>query len=244
MVHGIGEHVGRYSHVAEYFMQQGYAVTGIDHYGHGKSDGRRGASRGMAFTFDYLQAFVAHVKDLYGKPVLMYGHSMGGGILTGFLLQRQPQLLAAVISAPALIIGMRPGPLLKGLLRVLSALAPNLLIKQGLDINKISHDPDAVQLFLRDPLRHDKLSLRLANDMIRNGAWCLEHAQALTTRSLLIHGDADAFTALEGSRLFVRRAPATLLTYKEWPGSYHELHNEYNKDEVLQFICQWLRHLK
>lgn len=241
IVHGIGEHIGRYDQVAAFFMQQGYAVIGIDHYGHGKTDGHKGASRGFEFMFDYLKAFLRHVKTQFSKPVIMFGHSMGGGVLTGFLLKRQPEILAAVISAPALIIGTRPGPLLKGALKVITAIAPNFRISQGLDINKVSHDPLAIEKFENDPLRHDKISFRLANDMIQNGAWCLEHADQLKVRSLLMHGSADEFTAVEGSRLFAKRAPANLLTYKEWDNLYHEMHNEPESAEVLQYVADWLK---
>ncbi|NIG54202.1 alpha/beta hydrolase [Chitinophaga sp. Cy-1792] len=240
IVHGIGEHIGRYDHVASYFAERGYAVTGIDHYGHGLSDGARGASRGMRFTMAYLWDFLQHTKEQYGKPVVMYGHSMGGGALTGFLLRKQPHIAAAVISAPALIVARRPGAFLRTVLNIGARLLPNLRVSQGLDINKISHNRAAVEKFRDDPLRHDRMSLRLANDMVRNGLWCLHHADLLKVPSLLIHGNADELTAVEGSRLFAERAPAGMVTYKEWPGSYHEMHNEDNSSDVLLFVYQWL----
>lgn len=243
IVHGIGEHTGRYDNVAAYFMERGFAVTGIDHYGHGKTDGQRGASKGFEFMFDYLQEFLHHVKTEFNKPVVMYGHSMGGGVLTGFLLKRQPNLLAAVISAPALIIGTRPGPILKGILKTITSVVPNIRIPQGLDINKISHDQTAVEKFRNDPLRHGKLSFRLANDMIQNGAWCLKHASDLHVKTLLIHGNADEFTAVEGSRQFAASAPAQLITFKEWDSLYHEMHNEPESKEVLGYIANWLKTL-
>ncbi|MBS0029179.1 alpha/beta hydrolase [Chitinophaga sp. 22321] len=244
IVHGIGEHIGRYDHVAAFFMKEGFMVIGVDHYGHGKSDGKKGASKGFPFMFDYLEAFLEKVKNDYGKPVVMYGHSMGGGVLTGFLLHRHPGLSATVISAPALIIGTRPGSFLKGTLKVLSAIAPNLRIKQGFDIHKISHDKAAVEKFRKDPLRHEKISLWLANDMIQNGAWCLLHAASLKVKTLLIHGSADEFTAVEGSRLFAERAPAALLTYREWEGMYHEMHNEPDSRDVLLFMAGWLSNVR
>ncbi|SHL57589.1 Lysophospholipase, alpha-beta hydrolase superfamily [Chitinophaga jiangningensis] len=242
IVHGIGEHIGRYDAVAAYFADKGYAVTGIDHYGHGGTDGLRGATRGLDFTMDYLNDFLWHVQDLYNKPVVMYGHSMGGGMLTGFLLRKQPNIEAAVISAPALIVARRPGPLLRAFLRVAATILPNLRISQGLDITKISHDVQQVEKFRADPQRHDRMSLRLANDMIVNGLWCLHHAKNLQVPSLLIHGSADELTAVEGSRLFAERAPQNLITYKEWPGDYHELHNEVNSKDVLFYINKWLTH--
>ncbi|RFS26405.1 lysophospholipase [Chitinophaga silvatica] len=240
IIHGIGEHLGRYAHVAEYFTTQGFAVVGIDHYGHGLSDGKRGASKGYEFTFDYLSAFLQHIKDTYHLPVVMYGHSMGGGILMSYLLKRKPAIQAAVVSAPALIVADGPGTVLKSMLKVLSKVVPNFTIKQGLDINKISHDPKQVTKFEQDPLRHDKLSLRLANDMIQYGAWSIAHADELKIPTLLIHGTADAFTAVEGSRSFAGKAPKQWLTYREWEGMYHELHNEPENREVLSFISGWL----
>ncbi|RBL91649.1 hypothetical protein DF182_03265 [Chitinophaga flava] len=240
IIHGIGEDISRYAPVARFFNQEGYAVVGLDHYGHGKSDGKRGATPGFDYILDYEAAFLAHIKELYHKPVVMYGHSMGGGVLTGFLLRRSPDILAAVISAPALIVAKRPGALLRGLLKMLNRVVPHIRLSQGLDITKISHDIEEVEKFRHNPLRHDKISIRLANDMIQNGLWCLEHADTLKTRSLLIHGADDAFTAVEGSRLFADKAPASMLTYREWPGDYHELHNEFNRKEVLNFIAGWL----
>ncbi|MBV8251750.1 MAG: lysophospholipase [Chitinophaga sp.] len=242
IVHGIGEHVGRYDHVATYFAEKGYAVIGIDHYGHGGSDGQRGATRGMEFCFDYLADFLQHVQTTFRKPIVMYGHSMGGGILTGFLLRRQPDIEAAVISAPALIVARRPGALLRGILYLGAALFPDLRVSQGVDIHKISHDPAQVEKFKADPLRHDRMSLRLAADMVRNGRWCLRHAKELKVPALLIHGSADALTAVEGSRKFADSAPPSLITYKEWTGGYHELHNEPNNKDVLFFINKWLTH--
>ena len=243
IVHGIGEHIERYDHVAAFFMKQGFAITGIDHYGHGKSDGPRGASKGFEFMFDYLQEFLLHVKKEFNKQVIMFGHSMGGGVLTGFLLKRQPELMAAVISAPALIIGTRPGPALKGILKVITSIAPNIRIPQGLDINKISHDKTVVEKFRKDPLRHGKLSFKLANDMIQNGSWCLKHAKDLHVKTLLIHGNADEFTAVEGSRQFAESAPSQLITFKEWDNLYHEMHNEPEGKEVLSYIANWLKQL-
>ena len=242
IVHGIGEHIGRYDAVAAYFADKGFAVTGIDHYGHGRSDGDRGASKGLQFTMDYLGDYLRYVQEQYGKPVVMYGHSMGGGMLAGFLLRKQPAIEAAVLSAPALIVARRPGALLRGFLRVAAAVLPNLRISQGLDITKISHDTREVEKFRADPLRHGKMSLRLANDMIQNGLWCLRHAKQLHVPALLIHGNADELTAVEGSRLFAERAPQNLLTYKEWLGDYHELHNELNNKDVLFYVNKWLTH--
>lgn len=240
IVHGIGEHIGRYAHVADFFNQKGCAVIGIDHYGHGRSEGKRGASLGFEFYFDYLEAFLQYVEEQYKVPIDLYGHSMGGGIVTGFVLKRQPAIHAAIISSPALIVAKKLPSFLLSLLKGINAIVPNLQIKQGLDVNKISHDKDVVTAFNKDPLNHDRMSIRLAYEMIMNGLWCIDHAKQLKIPALLIHGNDDQFTSVEGSRKFVRNAPSNLLTYKEWDGGYHEMHNEPEKLIVLGYISDWL----
>lgn len=240
MVHGIGEHMGRYDYLARHFVKNNYLVIGIDHYGHGNSEGKRGTTKGYDFYFDYLDAFIRYVKEEWGKPVVLYGHSMGGGITAGYLLKRQPQLSAAVLSAPALMLTRAPSQLLTKTVGVLSKVAPDFLIDQGLDINKISRSPEIVASFKNDPLRFDKLSLRLAYEMVENGRWCIDHADLLQTRTLLMHGDADEFTSIKGSDQFAANAPAQFLSYKKWPGAFHELHNEPERDEILGFVKGWL----
>lgn len=243
VVHGIGEHMDRYDALAKYFNQQSYHVMGIDHYGHGKSDGKRGASKGFEFYFDYLSAFLDHIQQKYNKPIILYGHSMGGGIVTGFVLKRSSLIDAAIITSPALLTYRKVPKYLLNVLAVLNRLVPNLRVEQGLDLQKISHDVAVIEAVKKDVLNHSKMSVRLAYSMVINGLWCIEHAQQLKIPALLIHGDADEFTSVEGSRLFAERAPNQLLTYREWPGGFHELHNEPNKKEVMEFIALWLKKL-
>ncbi|PZF74551.1 alpha/beta hydrolase [Taibaiella soli] len=240
IVHGIGEHMGRYDYLARHFIKQNYLVTGLDQYGHGNSEGKRGTTKGFDFYFDCLDAFIHYVKEEWGKPVVVYGHSMGGGILAGYLLKRQPQLLAAVLSAPALILASEPSLLLTKTVGVLSKLAPDYRISQGVDLNKISHLPEVVSSFKNDPLHFDKVSLQLAYEMVQNGKWCIGHANLLQIPTLLIHGDADEFTSIKGSDQFAANAPKQFISYKKWPGAFHELHAEPDRDEFLGFVEGWL----
>ncbi|MFC6099038.1 alpha/beta hydrolase [Olivibacter domesticus] len=240
LVHGIGEHIERYDNLAKYFNQYSYHVIGLDHYGHGTSDGQKGASKGFSFYFEYLQAFLDYIHQQHNKPIILYGHSMGGGIVTGFILKYKSSIQAAVITSPALLTYRKVPRYLLMILAVLNKLIPNMRIKQGLNLQKISHDHQVIEAFKKDPLNHNKMSIRLAYSMLINGLWCIEHAQQLKIPTLLIHGDADEFTSVEGSRLFADKAQKNLLTYKEWGGGFHELHNEPNKMEVLAFILSWL----
>jgi len=244
VVHGIGEHMGRYDYFAHHFMQHNYVVTGVDHYGHGNSAGKRGTTKGYDFNFDYLDAFIRYVKEEYGKPVVLYGHSMGGGIVAGYLLTRQPDILAAVLSAPALLLAREPSKLLTRTVGALSKIAPDFRIDQGVDIDKISHLPEVVHSLKNDPLHFDKVSLQLAYEMVANGEWCIENAHLLRIPTLLMHGDADEFTSIKGSDRFAAKAPAQFLSYKIWPGAFHELHADTERDEILGFVAGWLSQIQ
>jgi len=244
LVHGIGEHVGRYNEMAQYFNQHNYDVIGIDHYGHGRSPGKKGASKGFEFAFNYLGAFIDYVQNSYNKPIILYGHSMGGGIVTGFILKRNSPIEAAIISSPALLTYKKIGYFQQKALAVLNYIIPHIRIEQGLDLQKSSHDPKSISAFESDPLNHSKMSIRLIYTMIKNGFWCLKYPQRLRVPTYLFHGDADEFTSVQGSRLFASKASSNLLTYREWPGGYHELHNEPNKNEVFDAILAWLASLK
>jgi acylglycerol lipase len=240
IIHGIGEHIGRYVHVADYLNADGYAATGIDLYGHGLSDGPRGTSKGIEFTFDYLSAFLNYVLFTYQKPVILYGHSMGGGLVAGLVLKRQPSVKGVIISSPALLI---PGVTLfsKLIFKGLNALVPNLRISLALGINKPTHSKNVIAVFKNDKLTHSRMSIRLAYEMILNGEWCLENAGYLRIPALVIHGSKDALTSPAGSRLFAKKAPQQLIFFEEWTGGLHELHNEPEKDEILSIILDWLQ---
>lgn len=243
LVHGIGEHTGRYQDMAAYFNKQGYGVIGIDHYGHGGSDGKRGASKGFKFYFEYLEAFIHYVNKRYAVPSILYGHSMGGGIVCGIILRSTLPIQGAVVTSPALLTYRHVPSYLFKVLAVLNYFIPHLRINQGLDIRKLSHDLQIVEAFKSDPLNHHKMSIRLVYTMLSNGYWCLAHAHLLKKPMLLLHGDADEFTNVTGSRKFAQAAPKQLLTYKEWAGGFHELHNEPINEEVLAFIGGWLHSL-
>ena len=161
IIHGIGEHLGRYDEIADFLNTDGYAVTGIDLYGHGLSEGPRGASKGIEFTFDYLSAFLNYIVFTYRKPVILYGRNMGGGLVTGFVLKRQPPVKGAIISSPALLI---PGIALfsKLIFQGLIAIVANLRISRGLHIIRPENSKKVIDVCKNDKLTHSRMSIRLA----------------------------------------------------------------------------------
>jgi acylglycerol lipase len=242
IVHGHGEHTGRYRKVAEFLNKEGYAVIGLDQYGHGRSDGARGASKGMEFCFNYLAAFLEFLQLTYQKKLVLYGQCMGGSIVSGFVLKRQPVIEGVIISSPALLFP-NMSVIKRTVVKVASMIVPDLRIKQRVKPDRLTHDSGVIVAFKKDVLNHSLMSIRLVWDMIRNGEWCIASAERLNTPALLIHGSEDAFTSVTGSRRFASVAPAGLITYREWPGAYHELHNEGEKGEVLALVSTWIGQL-
>lgn len=241
LVHGIGEHTGRYQHVAEYFTKAGYVITGFDLRGHGKSEG----IRGHAPSFDHLMDDITQGIDILrsnfpGLPVFLYGHSLGGALVIYYSITRDSNLAGVIATSPALGITV-PIPPIKLLLgKIMYAVFPTFQMKNGLDPNDLSHDTSVGQRYTSDPLVHPFTTARLGLDLIKSGSFNIEHASEVQYTMLLMQGTADKLVSPELTRKFAEKAPSQLITYKEWDGYYHELHNETQKDVVLQVMVDWL----
>jgi alpha-beta hydrolase superfamily lysophospholipase len=240
LIHGLGEHCGRYAHVAAAFNQAGYAMLGFDLRGHGHSGGPRGhAPSSEAFLEDIDLLFVEAEKRYPGKPRFLYGHSLGGILVLYYALRRKPQL-SGLISTGS---GLR-SPLIEQKLKVafahsMASVLPTMTLSTGLNPEHLSHDPSVVQDYRNDPLIHYKASLAMASSTIRATQWTMEHAAELSYPLLLIHGAADQLTYPSGSQEFARRVSGSC-TLRLWEGLYHEIHNEPEKEQVIAVIVQWM----
>ena len=246
LVHGLGEHAGRYAHVAAALNAQGWRVLGYDQRGHGQSAGPRG---GIAAS-DSLLADLALVLDTaraaHPGPLVLLGHSLGGLVAARFVaesLQAAPAAWARpvdalVLSSPALDPGLNA--VQKLLLVVVPALAPNLAVNNGLRPVWISRDPAVVQAYVSDPQVHDRISGRLARFIADAGLDVLATAPRWTVPTLLMWAGADRCVAPRGSAAFAASAPTAVLRPHEWPGLAHEIFNEPEKAQVLAALTQWL----
>jgi len=239
LVHGLGEHTGRYAWVAEYLNRQGFSVTGFDLHGHGKSGGVRGHFASYDRALADIQESLDYISHEDGKPVdFLYGHSMGGNLGLNFLIRRKPTLRGAVITSPGLRTYLvTPGWKL-GLGKILYSLAPTTLLDNGLDLNYLSRDPDVKVIYKQDLLTHRFISARFGLDFLQAGEWALEHAKELQTPTLLQVGSQDHLISFEAAREFARQAPGC--DFIPWEGLYHETHNEPEKEEVLETMVRWL----
>ncbi|MCJ0765710.1 alpha/beta hydrolase [Variovorax terrae] len=240
LVHGLGEHAGRYEAVARRLNDWGFAVRGYDQYGHGESGGARGTLPGDARLLDDLADMVDSLRARAGPatPLILLGHSMGGLVVGRFVSLNLRPVDGLVMSSPALDPGL--SAVQKLLVGVLPRFAPNLCVGNGLDDSYLSHDPAVVAAYRADPLVHDRISGRLARFIAEGGPATVAQAARWSVPTLLMYAGADKLVNPAGSRAFAAAAPASVVTSRGFEGYYHELFNEIERDAVFALLQQWL----
>ncbi len=240
LVHGLGEHIGRYEHVGAALTGAGFALLGFDHRGHGKSAGPRGHTPSYEALLDDIHTFLTQVEERYpDTPRFLYGHSMGGNLVINYPLRHPADLNGVIATAPFLRLAFQPPALKVALGRWMNNLLPGFTQTSGLETAALSRDPQVVEAYEKDPLVHDKISARLFVSLFDAGLYALEHAADFPIPMLLLHGTADRLTSAEASREFGARAPFYVTT-ELWDGWYHELHNEPEKERFFRRLIAWL----
>ena len=244
IVHGLGEHAGRHERLARWFNAHGYAARSYDQRGHGRTPGPRGALQHADDLLADLSVVHADYARTLGVAPLLLGHSMGGLVALRAVLDERIMPRALVLSSPALRSHASPG--LRRLAATLARLAPNLRLRNGLELERLSHDPRVAAAYRGDPLCHDRVSPRLANFIFRAGASCIADAARLEVPSLLLVAGDDALVDAGGSRDFSAAAARTRqLTTRYFAALYHELFNEAepSRTQVLLQLEDWLERL-
>jgi alpha-beta hydrolase superfamily lysophospholipase len=240
LVHGLGEHTGRFAHVGNAFSRAGYALVGFDLRGHGRSGGPRGHTPSFEAYMQDIDLFLAEVRARYpGIPAFMYGHSLGATLVLNYVLRRKPALAGVIATSPALHTELEDQPLKVLLARVLGGLVPTAGLASGLKTSMLSHDPQVERDYLADPLVHGRVSLGLGRIMLEINRWTLRHAAEFPLPLLLMHGALDtiAFPSSSQELASAIGAKATLVV---WQDMYHETHNELRKDEVIKTLITWM----
>jgi alpha-beta hydrolase superfamily lysophospholipase len=240
LVHGLGEHSGRYAPWAEKLNQAGYSVLSYDLRGHGKS----GGSRGHIGSFeDYLKdtdLLLEEAKSRINRSnYFLYGHSLGAIITASYILHRQPMLSGVVLSALSIKTALQEQKGKIFMAKVMGALAPKFVMDSGLDPSTISRDPEVVLRYKNDPLVHHKITASFGNSSISEISWINQHAGEWRLPVLLMHGELDKLGYPEGSQEFASKIKGDC-TLKIWPGLYHEVHNEPEREQVFEYLRQWL----
>ncbi len=241
IVHGLGEHSGRYMNVIDFLGPQGYAFYALDHIGHGKSDGTRMYVERFSDYTATLNAYLDMVRDWQpGKPIVLFGHSMGGLIAAAYLLDHQDAFAGAIISAPSVKLPANITPLTIWAAQALSRVLP----KTGLtsvDANAVSSDPMVVQAYLDDPLVYKgKNTARLGAELIGAIRRVTAEASTIHLPVLLIQGSADKLVDPAGAQMLFDAISSADKTLRVYEGFYHEVCNEPGRDVALRDIGQWL----
>jgi alpha-beta hydrolase superfamily lysophospholipase len=240
LVHGLGEHSGRYQHWARKFCEESIAFAAFDLRGHGLSEGKRGNIPSLEVAFSDIGLFLERVEVIFpDTPVVLYGHSLGGNLAVNYVLSRDSNLAALVMTSPWLQLSAPVPNYKKMLAHLAGSLMPSFIQPSGLDPVYLSRDQKVVHEYRSDPLVHDRISAGLYLSGSHGSEKALSLAGNITMPVLIMHGTDDGLTSPEGSKSFNGNSGENV-TLKLWDGFYHELHNEPEKDDVFLFIAGWL----
>jgi alpha-beta hydrolase superfamily lysophospholipase len=240
VAHGLGEHSGRYSHLAAWFAPLGVTVYAMDHRGHGRSGGRRGHAPDLQTLLRDIDSVVQRARDESGGPLVLIGHSFGGLLGIAYALRYPEQIDRAVFSAPLLMVKQRVPGWKRALSSVLPRVAPGMAFSNEVDANLLSHDPKNATAYTTDPLVHDRITAGLYGQTIARGEEFIARAAELKVPFLLMQGRDDQVVDPVGSQRFFARATAPDRAFILYPGLYHEIFNEIDHERVFQDIESWL----
>ena len=246
IVHGLGEHSGRYLNLVNHFVPMGFAVYGMDHPGHGKSEGTRKYVDRFEDFIDNVKAYFDRIQGWQaGKPVYLVGHSMGGLIGAVYLLDHQAGLKGAILSGPSVKIPGNISPLTVFIGKMLVALMPRLgLIKTAPE--GVSRDPAVVKAYIDDALVYKgKTTARLAAEMLKAMQRVSSEAGKITLPILILQGGADWIVDPAGARMLYELVSSADKEIKVYDGLYHEVYNEPEHPQVLRDVELWIAaHMK
>ena len=240
--HGLGEHSGRYEHVAAAFNAAGLHVFALDHLGHGQSPGKRAFISRFSELTDGVAELRAHIAtECPSMQVYLVGHSLGGLIAASTVLGAAQDYAGLLMTGPALAVPTPPPAWQVLLLRAFSTVAPGLKAL-GLDANAICRDPAVVEDYVADPLvHHENIPARMVVSLFDEGARVMASAKEISLPVLLLHGAEDKLTSPSASTEFVDMLASSDKQCTIYDGMYHELFNEPEQEDVLKTCCEWIK---
>lgn len=242
VIHGYGEHCGRYSHVMTALTKAGYAAYALDHCGHGQSDGVRAYFDSFEQPINHMREFMERVQARHpGKPVFVLGHSMGALISLAFALRYQAEIAGLVISGAPVNADANVSPLIVRVGYVLNRIAPRLPLMKMVGLETLSTDPEVARKFAADPLTYkENMRVGMGIQINETAKAVREQLPTFQVPLLVMHGEQDKLVNPSGSQIAYERAGSADKTLKLYPGMYHEIMNERDQSIVLNDIVAWL----
>ena len=238
IMHGLGEHSGRYRHVAGFFNECGLSVRCYDHRGHGRSQGKRGDVINGDPMLQDAEIVIEDFSMRFAEPPFLFGHSMGGLFAARFALSHLSPLRGLILSSPAL--ALRLSAFQMKMLKFMHAVAPTLAVPNGVKPALLSHDPKIVAAYKADPLVHSKISARLLTSMLASIDYCHAHAASMSIPTLMLVAGDDRVLDADGSKRFFAQLPAGMAQLHVYDGMYHEIFNEPDAHRPLADLKMWL----
>lgn len=240
IIHGLGDHGGRYDRMARWFVRHGVAVHAVDLVGHGRSFGKRGCIASYDSLLQEVGA-IARLTEAEWKyiPCFVFGQSMGGNLVLNWGLRFEPDIAGIIASAPMLRAVKSPSVQFMRVGRNLCRWLPHWRLRASVNADLLTRDLRFQRAYLDDQLVHRQVSLRLGLSLVESGEWALDHADQLSIPSLIVHGLEDHLTSAQASEVFASRNPE-FVDLRLWPGLRHDLHCEPEWTAVLDEMRRWL----
>lgn len=244
LVHGFGDHGGRFVGLGTSLASFGIAVQAIDLVGHGRSPGRRGCIDSYQQLLDDVCVSLDYTNVAFPRmPQFAFGHSMGGNLILNLALRRPAEiqgLNGLIVTSPMLRAGTMPKERIMDAGRWLAMKLPNWRIKTPVVVSNLSQDRRAQDAYLRDRWVHRNMSLRLAANLVDSGLWAIENSHLLNSKTLLMHGSEDTLTCVKATKEFAETSIG-FSSFKLWNGCRHDLHDDLQRERVFDYMTQWMK---
>ncbi|MEQ9405487.1 MAG: alpha/beta hydrolase [Cyclobacteriaceae bacterium] len=241
ILHGHGEHKGRYEHVMKYLNGKSISCMAFDLRGHGLSEGKRGHISSMDQVLNDVEESLKFVRLNYLEiPIFLFGHSFGGCVTLNYVLKKPIlELTGFIASSPWLALAFEPPTWKVKMGNALSGILPRLTLKSELDTGALSKDPQVQKAYEEDNLVHNKVSSRFFAETLNAGSYAIQHADNVQLNGLIYHGNSDQIIDFSATKQFVANA-GSLVEFHELDGVFHEPHNDIEQNMVFELISDWI----
>jgi alpha-beta hydrolase superfamily lysophospholipase len=239
-VHGFGSHSNRAKDLFQELVKHNIAIVTLDYRGHGRSSGKRGYAKKYDNLLSDIKTLIQHSKKTFPKtPAFLYGHSLGGNLAINYILRKKHSINGVIATSPWIKLTYPPGNKKIILAKILSKIFPRIIFNANINPNILSRDKTIREQYMHDNLVHNRMSPKLYFQIEQAGKYLLVNKHKINIPVLLMHGNHDKLTSHKATKYLAKNTGDNTVI-KIWKNNYHELHNEPNKSEVIDYIVKWI----